>query len=133
MFVYTVTATKRKWKLLKDNFNRSVRKNLNADFKNHRLSFLLKNESIDATKKPVTDTGNEKSMEQDLNLFFRGIMNTMCKFPRLRVARMKHEISDLIGRAEIELYEEDNDRELFSIDPLTEITYITTADTPSNE
>lgn len=147
MITHTVTSTRAKWKSLRDGFQRRVKNNPNADHLKSSLSFLLKSEANITSELPiyskivtasdtqesiVIETGKESAssdcscakMEDDLILFFRGIASTMRNFTRLQVAEIKLEISNLVGRAEIEISKQEHDRVLLSFDPSTAVTYV---------
>lgn len=57
--------------------------------------------------------------DENLNVFFRGIANTMRTFSQLQIAELKLEISKLVGKVEIDTHKQDEARMYYSVDPIT--------------
>lgn len=147
--ILTVGSAKNKWKILKDSFNRRLRMAPNGDFRNDRLSFLLQSEvNVTSEVKAASKSGFDRpdtasnsreplgigtehgsvpnvntrgAKEDNLEIFFRSIANTMSSFSPLQVAQLKLEICNLVGNVEIERNKEVP--VLLSYDPSTQLTY----------
>lgn len=72
----------------------------------------------------VSNVSTCAAKEDNLEIFFRSIANTMHSFSPLQVAQLKLEISTLVGKVEIERNKEDSDPVYLSYDPSTQCTYV---------
>lgn len=137
--ILTVGACRKKWKALKNCFTRKLTTNANRDFSKDDLFFLL---NVNNNNKRTTDESSSTKIgnnhvpsiqqnvsavnqcncthaDENLNVFFRGIANTMRTFSQLQIAELKLEISKLVGKVEIDTHKQDEARMYYSVDPIT--------------
>lgn len=97
-----------------DPHQKTIQSNENAchEIGNNYVSSISQNVS-------APNTCNCTHADENLNVFFRGIANTMRTFSQLQIAQLKLEISKLVGKVEIETHQQDEARTYYSVDPIT--------------